>query len=113
MYEIKRYARKNCATFGGREGCAVEGRCRYFRDQVKRCPYFELYVLPADPALEERYKRIFVNGDTEKWAASDTCDSCGEPIQKRSNRQKYCKVCTAKNKRQAARERMQRRRKTS
>lgn len=111
MNEIKRYARLNCATFDGREGCAIEGVCRYYRDTVKRCPYFEQYVLPADQALEERYKRMFARDDPSDGApATDACESCGEPIRKRSNRQKYCCVCAAKNKRQAARERMRKQR---
>lgn len=47
---------KDCCLFYGTDGCYAETVCRYFRDQIERCKWFEKAVLPTDPDLEAKYK---------------------------------------------------------
>ena len=48
------------------------------------CKYFRNAVLPAEPKLEAE---ILMSG------AKTVCERCGVPIEKHSNRQKYCTEC--------------------
>ena len=48
------------------------------------CKYFRNAVLPAEPKLEAE---ILMSG------AKTVCERCGVPIEKHSNRQKYCPEC--------------------
>lgn len=45
-----------CAWLRGRSECTIDGKkCRYLRDKIKKCEYFERTVLPQDKKLENKY----------------------------------------------------------
>lgn len=95
LFEVRKQIKENCANYTeayGCTGCLIEldGSlvCRFFRDNAgnARCRYYEESVLPADPALSERY----FGGDKRDM---DRCDMCHRDYVKTSNRQRYCPSC--------------------
>lgn len=48
-----------CAWFqrgNNKNECTIDGKvCRYFRDTIERCKYFENSVLPQDEKLMDKY----------------------------------------------------------
>ena len=109
---LQSLARTHCAAFVGCDGCRYtpnsQPRCQWYRtdeqattflaDGGLRCFYFEKHVLPIDPALEVAYWNT--DGLNES-----KCESCGVPIMKKSNRQKYCVSCAVERIRQNDRNR--------
>jgi Cysteine-rich VLP len=83
-----------CLLETGPDGCRV---CRYFRangHERNRCRYFETAVLPADPALENEYRReLDALSSIVATTPTHRCARCGDPFVKRSNRAKYCDDC--------------------
>lgn len=113
--EIKRLCQE-CACIKPGNRCVFcpdeQPSCRYYRDgqlAELRCRYFEEYVLPADPQLEEAYWRSIDRG-TDARLVYDACTRCGKTIRKRSNAQKYCEECAAAAHRAVKREHARRRR---
>lgn len=99
---LKRHARTNCATFntGTDSECLRDMTCVHFQAGGGRCSYFENCVLPSDESLMARYWNAL--GSTD--ANADYCESCREPFEKKSNRQKYCAKCRENVRRDKQRE---------
>ena len=70
----------NCLLLDDGEPCVCVQSISYFL----LCKYFRNAVLPAEPKLEAE---ILMSG------AKTVCERCGVPIEKHSNRQKYCPEC--------------------
>ncbi|SFP99246.1 hypothetical protein SAMN05518683_11472 [Salibacterium halotolerans] len=101
--DLKRQASEQCATYAGDGNCLLDRPCVFFdksSDEIKRCPYFENCVLPADETLEARYWRSTGTGED-----LPDCRKCGEPFHPKSNAQKYCGDCRAETQKEQARKR--------
>ncbi|MED4082011.1 hypothetical protein P4637_11960 [Halalkalibacterium halodurans] len=88
--EIRKLARLHCANFNAAtetECLYYDGPCRYFNEKG-RCAYLETAVLPSDEALQARYWNA-IRGDAQLVY----CAYCGEPYERKSNAQKYCRKC--------------------
>lgn len=106
--ELKRLARKQCATFDtatknecllqtGPNGCHV---CKIFRGLP--CTYFGTHVVPAQPRLNELYRRKYLGEDVAGHAGK--CAECGAEFQRRSNAVKYCSnKCRAEGRKRSKR----------
>lgn len=70
----------NCLLLDDGEPCVCVQSISY----SLLCKYFRNAVLPAEPKLEAE---ILMSG------AKTVCERCGVPIEKHSNRQKYCTEC--------------------
>lgn len=70
----------NCLLLDDDEPCVCVQSISY----SLLCKYFRNAVLPAEPKLEAE---ILMSG------AKTVCERCGVPIEKHSNRQKYCADC--------------------
>ena len=70
----------NCMLLDDGEPCVCVQSISY----SLLCKYFRKAVLPAEPKLEAE---ILMSG------AKTVCERCGVPIEKHSNRQKYCTEC--------------------
>ncbi len=70
----------NCLLLDDGEPCVCVQSISY----SLLCKYFRNAVLPAEPKLEAE---ILMSG------AKTVCERCGVPIEKHSNRQKYCPEC--------------------
>ena len=70
----------NCLLLDDGEPCVCVQSISY----SLLCKYFRNAVLPAEPKLEAE---ILMSG------AKTVCERCGVPIEKHSNRQKYCADC--------------------
>lgn len=106
---IQRYAKENCATFCGENGCHLEPggdeRCLYFNGlSNQRCRYFETHVLPGDPVLAASYFASF--GIKAEDGAIDRCERCDAKYIRKSNRQKYCSDCSESKRRERNRNNM-------
>jgi hypothetical protein len=91
--EIGKLARLHCANFNTatETDCLYYDKpCRYFNEKG-RCSYFETAVLPADEALQARYRNAITGNAQPVY-----CASCGDPYERRSNAQKYCRKCGPK-----------------
>uniref|UniRef100_A0A0M0KI23 Cysteine-rich VLP n=1 Tax=Halalkalibacterium halodurans TaxID=86665 RepID=A0A0M0KI23_ALKHA len=88
--EIRKLARLHCANFNAatETDCLYyDGPCRYFNEKG-RCSYLETAVLPAEEALQTRYWNAITGNAQPVY-----CASCGDPYERRSNAQKYCRKC--------------------
>ncbi|MBD7965389.1 cysteine-rich VLP protein [Fictibacillus norfolkensis] len=111
--KAKRLAKAECANFTGNEGCYVTcgNRCILFYESEgigNVCPYFIKAVLPGDHKLESEYRDLF-NIPTEK-KSTDLCEECSRPIERTSNRQKYCGECRGEVRKTKEKKRQQERR---
>ena len=70
----------NCLLLDDGEPCVCVQSISY----SLLCKYFRNAVLPAEPKLEAE---LLMSG------AKTVCERCGVPIEKHSNRQKYCTEC--------------------
>ena len=70
----------NCLLLDDGEPCVCVQSISY----SLLCKYFRNAVLPAEPKLEAE---ILMS------RAKTVCERCGVPIEKHSNRQKYCPDC--------------------
>jgi hypothetical protein len=106
MNDLQRLIKNSCASFEKDGNCHLETgsngdrTCVYWRPHGGRCTYAENSVIPANKNVEVLY-----------WAergikvAGDYCDSCLQPIERKSNRQKYCKKCGEQAEKESRRER--------
>ena len=97
--ETMRLVEKACANWCGH--CLVMDRaCIYENDtaNIRRCSYYEQAVLPAEPAIEARYYSS--RGKTDN---KPRCEHCGDPFERKSNRQKYCVDCAVEIRKQKQR----------
>ena len=78
-YKANALIKRLCANYDG-EPCVRVQSISY----CLLCKYFRKAVLPAEPKLEAE---ILMSG------AKTVCERCGVPIEKHSNRQKYCPEC--------------------
>lgn len=85
-------------------------QCIYFYDDkddwyIIRCKYFEECVLPLNHDLEVKYyEDLKIDGKIiSKDEKTKTCECCGKTIKVKTNRQKFCDKCAAKNRREAVR----------
>jgi hypothetical protein len=94
MNKLQSFVSANCATYDGDGKCLLETgangdrTCVYFREYGGRCSYAENCVIPGDHKVEVLYwaeRGVTVSGDF--------CDSCQQPFERKSNRQRYCKKC--------------------
>ena len=74
------YDEGNCLLLDDGETCVCVQSISY----SLLCKYFRNAVLPAEPKLEAA---ILLSG------AKTVCERCKTPIEKHSNRQKYCPEC--------------------
>ncbi|MDM5197870.1 cysteine-rich VLP protein [Fictibacillus enclensis] len=94
--KANKLAKDNCANYTGAGLCLVAcgGRCLLTYESEGTgniCPYFIASVLPAEHELEMEYREIFDIPSVP--LQKDLCDECGRPIERSSNRQKYCGEC--------------------
>jgi hypothetical protein len=117
--KIQALVRDSCANYDGDGLCLLEGSdgcrvCRYFRSNDRernRCRYFETAVLPADPSLENEYRReLDALSSIAATTPTHRCARCNEPFVKRSNRAKFCDDCRAIVRRDQKREHARKRR---
>lgn len=102
LNEVRKLAKKQCATFEGKEGCCLRGKCIYFEDDIPaHCRYFIEAVLPIDSELEGEYMKAARKG----FLPSDSiCEICGQKFEPSNNKQKYCSECATDKKRKYDRE---------
>ena len=74
------YLDGNCLLLDDGEPCVCVQSISY----SLMCNYFRKAVLPAEPKLEAE----ILNNNPDA-----VCEICGIPIDKKSNRQKYCSEC--------------------
>jgi len=101
MNEVLKLAQNHCANYGGDERCLVTDRtCLYGSPNAdtRRCSYFETSVLPAESTIEARYYSSRGKSDNKP-----RCEHCGDPFERKSNRQKYCVECAVEIRKQKQR----------
>lgn len=101
MNEVLKLAQNQCANYGGDGRCLVTDRtCLYGSPNadIRRCSYFETSVLPAEPAIEVRYYSSRGQVDNKP-----RCEHCGNPFERKSNRQKFCVECAVEIRKQKQR----------
>ena len=80
---VRQLAKQNCCNFTGKDRCLLnpdgESTCVYYRttdvEQLQRCKWFEVAVMPTDKLLEEQYMTDRKLKKTGK--DSDECESDG------------------------------------
>jgi hypothetical protein len=94
MNDLQRLIKTTCATYDDKGLCYLETgsngdrTCVYFRELGGRCSHAENSVIPNDSKVETLY-----------WAergvkvTRNVCEICLQPIERTSNRQRYCKKC--------------------
>jgi hypothetical protein len=106
MNKLQRFVADNCATYDGEGKCHLETgaygdrTCVYFREHGGRCSYAENCVIPGDHSIEVLYW-----SERGVTMAGDICESCQQPFERKSNRQKYCNKCGELAEREKRRER--------
>ena len=101
MNEVLKLARNKCANYEGDGRCLVTDRtCLYGspNTDIRRCSWFETSVLPAEPAIEIRYYALRGKADNKP-----RCEQCGDPFERKSNRQKFCVECAVEIRKQKQR----------
>ncbi|QIZ08491.1 hypothetical protein HFZ78_18730 [Priestia megaterium] len=94
MTDLQRLIKNKCATYDDKGNCYLETgansdkTCVYFREQGGRCTYAEQSVIPDDAKIEASYL-----AERGVKTPANFCDSCLEPFERKSNRQRYCKKC--------------------
>jgi hypothetical protein len=115
MNDLQRLIKNKCATYEDKGNCHLETgangdrTCVYFREQGGRCSYAEQSVIPNDAKVESLYL-----AELGVKVSGDFCDACLQPIERKSNRQRFCKKCgelaEKENRRQRDREYKERKR---
>ncbi|MBA4547729.1 hypothetical protein H1R82_14410 [Thermoactinomyces intermedius] len=59
LARVRKDITDNCANCIGRNKCCFHEVCKYFLDNPEQCAYYEGWVLPANPELENAYKAEF------------------------------------------------------
>ena len=98
--ETMRLVEKACANYGDGHCLIMDRACIYENDtaNIRRCSYYEQAVLPAEPTIEARYYAL--RGKTDN---KPRCEQCGDPFERKSNRQKYCVECAVEIRKQKQR----------
>lgn len=117
---IHSHAKSNCANHTGDDGCimAQHGKCvlSFEADRVTAnvCPYYMRSVGESNVKLFDEYLRFFPVDypikSSDYGMDKDQCAKCGEDYVRNSNRQIYCKECSAEIRRNKERERQAKRR---
>jgi hypothetical protein len=117
--KVQSLVKESCANYDTDGLCLLEGPdgcrvCRYWRSnghERNRCRYFETAVLPADPSLENEYRReLDALSSIAETITTHRCARCGDTFVKRSNRAKFCDDCRAIVRRDQKREHARKRR---
>ena len=98
--ETMRLVEQTCANYGDGHCLILDRPCVYQNDttNLRRCGYFEEAVLPGNPILEAKYHAARGQVDNRP-----RCESCGDPFERKSNRQKYCSECAVEIRKQKQR----------